>query len=220
MKKIFLLFMFLILVPSKVYGYCSSEEKVRLNNIAKNLDLTYDYYYVDNKVRFSITITNLHPDIYVFDNEHFKKIYYDSKRSNPKEITIDNFISGASYKFIVYGNTENCKDELIMTQYKTVPAYNGYSTDPLCVGIEEYDLCKKWKSAPITYEEFVKLITKYKEEKVIEEIPIEDDDKGFNYYIRIIADFISLYYGYYIAAMVLIIVLVFLLRQKYSFKLE
>jgi len=221
MKKIFLIIIFLFLFPSKVIGFCSTEEKVRLNNLAKNLDFTYNYYYdKNNKIKFAITITNLHPDIYIVDKEHFDSVYYDFKSKNPKEITIEDYLTGGSYSFPVYGNTDNCKHELIMTQYKTVPAYNAYSEDPLCEGIEDFDLCKKWKSAPITYDEFVKLVTKYREETVITEPPKQEIIKDFNYYVGIVIDFMSRYYAYYISAMVLFGVLVLILRQKDAFKIE
>lgn len=220
MKKVFLIIMFLLVIPIKVSAICPYEEKVRLNNIAKNLDLTYDYYYVDNKVRFTITITNLHPDIYIYDKEHFLKLYYNTMYDNSKEISINGFLSGESYIFQIYGNTPNCMNELIMTQYKTVPAYNAYSTDPLCIGIEEFDLCQKWKSAPISYDEFVRLVTEYKDSKEVEEEKEKEEIKDFSYYIRLVLDHVSEYYIFYVAAMILMGILVYLLRQNDNFNID
>ena len=135
-------------------------------------------------------------------------------------VSINGFLSGASYSFPIYGNTPNCKNELIMTHYKTVPAYNAYSTDPLCIGIEEFDLCQKWKSAPISYEEFVRLVTEYKESRVVEPEKEQEEVKDFGYYIRMVLDHISEYYGFYVAAMVLTVILVYLLKQNDNFVIE
>ena len=64
MKKVFLIIMFLLIIPIKVSAICPYEEKVRLNNIAKNLDLTYDYYYVDNKEK------KIRPYVYIGGEDH------------------------------------------------------------------------------------------------------------------------------------------------------
>ena len=221
MKKIFWLIIFLMIIPSKVYGICSSEEKVRLTNLAKNLDITSEYYRDEKgKVKFKMTITNLHPDIYIYDKEHFDNIYFDGFSLNPKEVTIDEYPTGASYSFTVYGNTPKCQHEFIMTQYKTVPAYNAYSEDPLCKGIEEYELCQRWKSAPVSYENFKKSAIEYRESLNKEIVEVEEIEKDFDYYVKLVVSFLLRYYIYYILAIVLVAVLIILLRKNDTFKLE
>lgn len=220
MKKVILIVALLLFLPSKVNGYCSYEEKVRLNNIAKNIDITYDYYYEGNRVKFNMTITNMHKDVYIYDTHQMATYYYNGNLENPKEVTYNDYYSGSTCSFLIYGNTPNCKGELIMTQYKTLPAYNGYSADPLCVGIEEFELCQKWKTAPIDYEAFVEAVTEYRNKEVIEEEKEIKIEKNLDYYINLAIDLLAKYYMYYVLAMVLVGLLVLVLRQNDNFKIE
>ena len=133
---------------------------------------------------------------------------------------MNNFLPGVSYKFNIYGNTSSCKDEFVLTLYKTTPGYNSYSTDELCKGIEEFELCQKWRTAPITYDKFKELVLKYKKEKEPNIITDDENTKDFQYYLGLVISFVLRYNVYYISALIGIFILILILKQKDNFKIE
>ena len=217
MKKGLIIFTFIFLFVPSIASACTKAEINRLNTIAKNVDITYDYYYDENNnVRFTITLTNLHDNIKIYDVFNNKYIF----SNNTKEITMNNFLPGVSYKFNIYGNTSSCKDEFVLTLYKTTPGYNSYSTDELCKGIEEFELCQKGRTAPITYDKFKELVLKYKKEKEPNIITDDEDTKDFQYYLGLVISFVLRYNVYYISALIGIFILILILKQKDNFKIE
>ena len=220
MKKIFLALILTLIFPSIVSAECSNKDVNRLRTIGNNVDVTYDYYYVGDKVKFRVTITNLHKDIYVHNRNDLTELYYGKDSKNPSIIVVDGFNPGKKYEFKVYGNTDNCKDKYIATKYVTLPMYNSYSTDKLCDGIEDFYLCKKWANVSLSYKEFVKRIEEYKNKN---EIIIDDEEeviKDLKYYIDYIIKLLLKYNTYYIIALILVLVLIYIIKQNDNFKIE
>ena len=81
MKKGLIIFTFIFLFVPSIASACTKAEINRLNTIAKNVDITYDYYYDENNnVRFTITLTNLHDNIKIYDVFNNKYIFSNNTK--------------------------------------------------------------------------------------------------------------------------------------------
>lgn len=216
-KKYFFLFLLLFLLPANIKAACSVEEKVRLKSLASNINFSYKYVMRDNgSVRFDITISNLHPDLYINDKYYAQTIYYN----DAKEITINEYDPGISIQYDIVSNYGACQGEKIFTNYVTLPSYNYYYNDPLCEGIEDYSLCKKWSTVSLTHEQFESNIQKYKdslkkETKKQEEIKEEED------VFLLALDFLARYNLFIFGGIIIICsVLIYYLKRKDDFDLK
>ena len=75
--------------------------------------------------------------------------------------------------------TETC-DDVLKTTILKLPKYNKYSEDPLCEGIEEFDLCNSTYDKEIDYDTFVSRVETYKRTKNKNENINNDNDTGNN----------------------------------------
>ena len=217
MKKIYqLLFLFCCLIPMSIKADCALEEKIRLKALASNIDFSYSYVMNDNDyLTFNITITNLHPDLYIYDKYHVKYYYY----SGINEKTINYYNSGTSAEFSIISNYGNCKGEIIFTNYVSLPHYNSYYKDPSCNDIPDYSLCKRCSIVDMSYENFQKQINTYKKSLEQEDEFIEH--KQENDIILAIFDFIAKYNIYIFGGIIVICSgLIFYLKRKDDFDLS
>jgi len=146
-----------MLFYSNANASCSYTRIANLKKMASNVNITYTYEVVDNKAIFEITVANLLDGIYFYDS------FNDKKYTQKGEITIPNFEGGKKYRFFIKSDDRECKDEVLLTKYLTLPKYNEFYGDPLCEGIENYALCQKWGTfSASTYKEYKSQIEKYK----------------------------------------------------------
>jgi len=216
-KVISFVFSLLVFMPIIVSAQCEYSEKSRLQGLANNLNFTYDYKETDaginSSVDYSITIANIVPDLYIVDQTNIK-VYYN----NQGEITISNYRPGSTIQFIVYGNTENCKGVELINNYVSLPSYNSFYKDPMCDGVTDYKLCKRWAKIDLSYDEFVKKVKEYKEKLKVEDIPVIE---GKNSFIDKIISFLSKYSFYLFGAIIVICSgLIFYLNRKDDFDLN
>ena len=70
--KYLLVFSLLMFIPNIVSAECNFKEKNKLQNLASNLNFTYNYKEIEGKefpsVEFSVTIANLQPELYIVSN--------------------------------------------------------------------------------------------------------------------------------------------------------
>ena len=70
-KVIFFVFSLLMVMPNTIYALCDYKEKSELQSLAGNLNFTYNYQEngegINSNVKFSITITNMNPNLYIVD---------------------------------------------------------------------------------------------------------------------------------------------------------
>lgn len=179
---------------------CDYKEKARLNAIASNITVNVDYVEAENNVKFIITLTNLHPDIYIKDTNTNIEYKYDAKSTNPNELKISGYKDDQNVKYEVYSIERLCKLDILITRYVTIPPYNKYYNDPLCKKNSNHSLCKKWLKVNYNYETFKKEI-----EKKESQVPIEPDEKKVekDFLTKIIMIFINNYI--YIFATIIII---------------
>lgn len=193
MKKIGLLIICAILtMPLSVQAQCSSAETVRLQKIAGNVNFKVDYTENYPTVKFHVTISNLHPDIKIFDTYTGNTYTYGMDLNNPTEIAVYNYEDDRTVEYIFYSTYENCPEEIVFKNYVTFPSYNHYYKNELCEGIKGYKLCQKWEKNTLNYAEFTETMTEYKKTNQIQNNIEKNDDTSKNY--DKIIDFISKYY--------------------------
>ena len=112
------------------------------------------------------------------------------------------------------------KQDLIEASQSPLDVWICQHYDELCKGIEEFELCQKWRTAPITYDKFKELVLKYKKEKEPNIITDDEDTKDFQYYLGLVISFVLRYNVYYISALIGIFILILILKQKDNFKIE
>lgn len=215
-----LVFGFLAFIPNIVKADCSYNEKVRLQSLASNLNFSYDYKEINEGhqfygIDFSITVTNLHHDLYIVDNYKGQTHYYENKN----EFTDNDYSNGITVGFTIYANSESCKGVYLITNYVTLPPYNRFYLDPICNDIQDYKLCKRWNRVNLSYEEFVSQVEDYKyvEQKKEEDSNVSDD----NELVEKIIDFLSKYSFYLFGGIIIVCSgLIFYLSRKDDFDLK
>lgn len=159
-KKTFMLmlFTFLLIFPFSIKAFCYSKDKIKFQKLAENID--YTYIFDENTKTFNIIFTNLQSSL------SLNEVVYPNQ-----EATLTGFIPGNSYNFVVKINELECYNETIKTIYVNLPIYNPNYNDPLCQGLQNYDICQKWGKYISNRDEF---------EKQIKTIEKEENDKKVN----------------------------------------
>lgn len=198
MKKI-ILFIALLLIPLSVDAYyCDYTTYNNALKKAQNVNIMSSYEMVDDKPVFIIQIYNLDSHQYIIDEKNQITYYY--KDAVDGVITITNVTEPMVYKYGVYSDENYCDLSALATLYITIPAYNRYYKDDSCKGIENYKLCQKWSSVSITYDEFKRNISSYKESLIKK----EETKETYKSIYEIIFEFYLKYY--YIILPIIIVV--------------
>ncbi|MDD2434712.1 MAG: hypothetical protein PHO63_00465 [Bacilli bacterium] len=211
----------LFINPLTIEAQCGYTEKVRLQKIAGNVSFSYEHNDSNiniNKegIEFTITISNIHPDIYVKDTLHGDTYTFEN---NSSIATKTEYLSGINIIYKIYGNTENCKGELLMSSYVNIPSYNIYHHDPMCKGIETYELCQKWSKVNLNYNQFTKRIEQYRESLM--EKPEIDDEGEKSLIDNLIYFFTSKYYFIIMISIIVVSsLLMYYLNKKNNFDLK
>lgn len=208
MKKniLFVFILVILILPNniKAKDVCGYEDKTRLQRIASNISTSYTYKEEENEetgynsVKFTVTISNMHNDIYLI-NEETGEIY---KNNSSNEIIINDIKPGKYLKYFVYGNIDGCFGEKITTIYVTLPSFNKYYTDDICRNIPEYSLCNKWTSVKMTHDQFTSKVNNYLDSLIVKPDKIKTDNKRS--VIEIIESFI-IKYGLLIFGLIILI---------------
>lgn len=193
---------------------CDYKEKARLNAIASNIVVSIDYIEKGNSVEFIVTLSNLHPDVYIIDNIKNTNYYYNEKSSNPNEIKLKGYKNGVTVRYEVHTVDRICRETLLLSKYAALPPFNKYYKDPVCKGLSEISLCKKWVRVNYDYEEFKKQVEKHKNNQLPVEETKEDEDYLFD-----ILQFYLKYYIYILPSIALFSVgLIIVLNRKKDFR--
>lgn len=187
---------------------CDDKNASDYKYVASNVNVIYTYKMIDDKPVFTITFTNLFYGNVIKDNLGHRYTYMDFQSET--ELSLDGYSDNQRLTFYIYEN--DCGSRLLATKYVTLPKYNSLSTDPICKGVENYSLCQRWGEINVSYDEFVKKVTAYKESKkkiVVEEKPFVAElslrDKIFR--------FVGKYYVYLVSAVVLVILFLAALKS-------
>lgn len=214
-KLLFYACIFLFLVfPSTVRGSdaCDNAKVVRYQNIASNVNVSTTYQDVNGGVTFQAVITNVTPDIRVFDLTNRVSYYYGNNPENPSEIIIDGLEADRTYRFEIYATAnDGCNYGVLYTYYVNTPAYNAYYNDPVCSDVKEYRLCQKWLKTDLRHEEFVRQVNQYKaslETQDSEQVDVTETP-GFN-----LAQFLTDYYYIFLIIIILFIIGMFYWNER------
>ncbi len=200
--------------PFSTHAYCPEIERYQessyLSTIAGNILFATFYEEKNGAIEFSIKISNLHPNIEVYEESQDLSIYHDSNRSQPLEYTVGGYESNQTVRFVIYPRNSRCLDdeEMLLVRHVNIPGYNPYYDDPLCKGLSSFLYCQKWHEVSIDYEEFEEKIEEYR--RGLEKDDDEDDkDDG-----RIISLFVLIRENYlHIAGLFGIIIIIFVAKK-------
>lgn len=200
----------MLLVPLKVNGACTVDDKMRYSSLATNITTSYNYREENRSAYFDVTIHNVHRDLVVVDTATNKR--YESNNNGLNNFTITNLKDGSNYSFKVYAKSGDCSYRLFNTLYVTTPKYNKYYSDSVCLGASDYLLCQKWAEiGNITYEEFKSNVEQYKNPKT--EI-IEAEQNNKNNLLYVIGDFWAKYYLFILGGIIIILIPVIIIIKK------
>lgn len=188
---------------------CSSSDKINYSKLASNINYRYTYQENGDNVTFNVTFYNIPENfIIVGDNEY---------GYSGSELTINNLYSGMN-RFNIETNLNGCGGISLYTKYVDLPYYNPYYNDPLCVGIENYQLCNKFttKNLNISYEEFKKKVTEYKKNIIVDdELKTKVVTKGF--YDKLVDIYTKYYYIFLPVIIILCVSFIIYRRKRESF---
>ena len=202
MKKgigIILVTVLMFVVPSVVqaedfFNRCDYTTKARLKELASNISSSYVPIETENGVTFQVTISNIYPGLIVRDVSNGEEYRYDANRSRPSEVTITDLQPDQTYQYDVYSDNPSCSDIILNVYYVTLPAYNAYYKDTLCIGIENYSLCNRWLKHSMSFEEFEKGVSEYRE-SLNQEVPKKEEQTRLNPVLQFIRDYYYVFIG-------------------------
>lgn len=178
MRKV-IIFLLLLVIPIKADAYYCNYEKYNIvQKKASNVNLMVDYQIVNDEAIFIITVYNLQQHQRIVRDSN-KKVY----NYNGNDSVIIRLKEPGMHKFYVYSDENVCDESPLKTLYAELPSYNKYYNDPLCGGLESHKYCQKWSSIDITYDEFKKGISEYRDKVKFEEEVIEENYKSIYEYI-------------------------------------
>lgn len=213
--KILLVFTLLFLptfVKAECYGTDIINERVYVNKIISNLDITTIYEEVNGEVKFGINIANLHPSVYIVEKTKNITFRYGSNPNNVTEAIYLGYSPGTNIKLQIYATNTSCINDLFMKD-KSIQFsnYNKFHNDPLCIGISDFYYCKKWVRNDLLYEDFKKEIENIKkDDKVI----IKEPDKTKKELIDIILEIGDKYYLIILPSIIFICITLIIVENK------
>ncbi len=205
MKKIVLLIMFFVM-PIIANGYyeitnpdCTANVKTSLRESVSEIIYAMERYKENTTVYYKMFILEIPNNLKVIDKG--TDIAYSS------DSTIYRVLPGSSKIFKIYANSSSpCDGYNVYTKIIDIPYYNKYSESPLCVGNEQYYLCKEGTKTSVSESEFEALINKY----ILDNEAIEEPEKEEPIIVKednIINKIIDFIYENYVYILLSVIVL-------------
>lgn len=207
--RYFLCILLFMMCPSLIKASaCSNADKVKYQEMAKNINITYEYVEA-NEVYFNLTASNVVDGLYIRDLR-YEKNYYPT---TSEYVFSNRYYPGKTYKFVIYTKDANCKDEQLYIHYVNLPHYNQYHNHYLCDGIEEFKYCQKWVNNPMGFESFVTEVLKYKDSIQLDEEEQVEKNTMFYDLLNIVIDFYLEYY-YIILSVIIVVCLIVIVRHN------
>lgn len=179
-------FLYLTLIPQDIFATCPYDYESKYKKMATNVNYDLSYVEKDKQAIFQVRFTNVTKELIIVDSSTGKEYF-----PNNGEVIISNLKSGTQYNFLIRSsnNVENgekiiyimvdgkkvpgytidsdydCSGLTLQKVYVTTPSYNQYYNEPLCEGLQEYQICKKWYKNNYTYDEFKLEIAKIKDQE-------------------------------------------------------
>ena len=157
-KKLF--WLLILLVPFSIKAVnCDYQDLSRYQQLASNINFSYDYIEANNSVTFNITVSNMPDELYIIDTSTGN--VFSKATTGLSETILYGYQAGTNYRFDIIPYDEYCYGTTL-TKYVNLPAYNSYYLDSVCNGAESFSLCQKWTDVNLSHEEFVKQVNEYK----------------------------------------------------------
>lgn len=215
-------FSLLFLTSDYVMASCNSSELKALKEASSKVKITYQYNEENEKLdepvygEFSLYITGLSNDIYLYDYASLANYYYGNTTDG---VIFVSGISSGDRKIYVMSNNNNCKGKLIDTIVINIPKFNYYSVSTYCEGIDakEFVYCDKWYQGDIIKANFINELNIYKAKKSngedISVIPDSNDNDNNNE--NSVYTFFLKYYLFIIGGVIIVCgVIVYLIYRK------
>lgn len=193
-------------VPSQILADCSNSEISRLKTIASNVNVSYEPIETDSGVTYNIIFLNMTNELVIRDTQARTSYSYTGS-----EMILTGYKPNTNYKFKILPS--NGCDVSLAVKYANLPAFNIYYKDPLCDGISEYTLCQKWNNSNVSYESFVREVTKYKESLLINN-PIEAEEHPLTFFEKLLEFYIKYYYIIYLSIIVILVPIIIVLKRR------
>lgn len=219
-RKVLVIFIMFLICKSNVlgitYAECSSSTISRLKSLISNINISYSYRIENNTAYYDVTLTNVPEDVYFIDLETSKEYRYWNTING--EITIKNY-TGKSGKYKFYSALVECYGVSLGDKYYNFPIYNIHYNDPLCDGISNFSLCKKWVNKLYSSYEFQKRVSTYKASLNDEEIEEETIIYEKTLFDKIVEFYVKYYYLVLGVIIILCWTIIVINKRKNSFKL-
>lgn len=222
MRKVYICLTFvftLLFLPQIVSAKSLCDNRVLLEQRAKarNVNISYSYTMENGEPIFSVTISNLFEDMYVVDKLS-NKVYHSNNFTSDSELVIDGYRDNHKITYVVYSKVYGCYGEQLITLYASIPNYNEFSADKVCIGAEEFSLCQRWGAVSVDYDTFVEKVEAYKKQKAskIEPPDFEQEKTWLDY----IFSFVGKYYVYLVSLVIIVVLLISALKKVFVQKNE
>lgn len=212
-RKILFIVLLLFLSTTKAraltYAGCSYSDIAKLRAYVDNINLYYDYRIDGNMAFFNITLTNVPQNVYFVDTK--KGNTYTYNNTNNGEITLLNYFDNKG-QFQFYSALGECYGINLGSKYYNLPTYNEHYDSDICREIPEFSLCKKWVSSEYSYDEFMRLAERYRNEGTIE--PEKEEVEYSKNFVDYIVDFYVKYYYIILGSIIVIFGSIIIIKSR------
>lgn len=217
---IYMLMIFtLLLLPQVVSAasLCDYRVLTEERDKARNINVSYSYKMENGEPIFSVTISNLFETMYVKDLLS-GKVYHSDDFTSESELILEGYRDDKKISYVVYSKEYGCYGTSLITLYATLPNYNEFSADEVCIGAEEFSLCQRWGAVSVDYDTFVAKVKAYKEQKANPLYPpdFEQEKTWLDYVFA----FVGKYYVYLVSLVIIIVLLISALKKIFVQKNE
>lgn len=216
MKKIFLVILTFFLGNIIVSAECNDQQISELKEKAKNIEAKYVYdpnaYFEEDgntfpmEGGFDTNIYGMFDGVYLYDEEYDLSYYFSDTEEGVLKF---GYLGGGNYSYKIISTECNTS---VGTLKFSIPRYNVFANDSLCEGIsgDELDVCSEWYPNQISYENFVKRVNEYKNQK----LQNNDGEVGKDNILTVIKEFIESNYMYIVLSIVIFAFVAFLVVVK------
>ncbi len=216
-KKLF--WLLILLVPFSIKAVnCDYQDLSRYQQLASNINFSYDYIEANNSVTFNITVSNMPNELYIIDTSTGN--IFSKATTGLSETVLYGYQAGTTYRFDIIPYDEYCYGKIILKNYVNLPTYNPYYLDSVCNGAESFNLCQKWVDIDLSHDDFVKQVNEYKNNNANNQLENNSEDIQNDFLNKIIVGFLDNYIIILVSIIVACTIGIIILSRKDKFDLK